>query len=75
MSKVLTIIIENLHEKRMVLFGFGLLIGLLGLLFTMFLDYLDFSSMLEIFEFLPPELVDFIGGIDTLTSPYGFVNV
>lgn len=75
MSKVLSIIIENLYEKKMILFGFGLLIGLLGFLFTMFLDYLDFSSMLEILEFLPPDLLEFIGGIDTFASPYGFVNV
>ncbi len=75
MRKVLSIIIENLHEKRWALLGFGLLIGLLGFLFTMFLDYLDIASMTEVMELLPPELLDFIGGTDSLASPYGFVNV
>jgi len=75
MRKVLSIIIEHLHEKRWISLGFGLLIGLLGLLFTMFLDILDIDSMAEMVEFFPPELLDFVGGADSFTSPYGFVNV
>jgi len=75
MSKVLSIIIENLHEKRWVFIGFGLLMGLLGFLFTMFLDLLDIASYAIILESFPPEFLDFLGGITSITSPYGFVNI
>lgn len=75
MRKVLLIIIEHLHEKRWTLLGFGLLIGLLAFFFTMFLDYMNISEMTEILDILPPEFLDILGGTDSLTSPYGFVNV
>jgi ABC-2 type transport system permease protein len=74
MPKALSVIIEHLHEKRGIFVIFGLLMGLMSILIMMLVDTLDLASLAAIMEFLPEELLEFFGGIATLTTPYGFVN-
>jgi ABC-2 type transport system permease protein len=72
-SKALSIIIEHLHEKRWLLLGFGLLIGIFGYVMTIIIEVIDLSAFEDLLTFFPQleELLDMFG---ELTSPYGLLN-
>jgi ABC-2 type transport system permease protein len=72
--KVLSIIIELLHEKRWLLLAFGLLIGIFGYVMTIIIEVIDLSGIEDLLASIPQleELLDIFGD---LTSPYGLLNV
>jgi len=74
MKKVLSIIIEHLHEKRLLLLGFGFLIGLFGYMMTLIIEVIDLSGIEDLLEFAP-ELGEFLDAFGDWTSPYGLLNV
>jgi len=71
--KVLSIIIEHLHEKRWTSLGFGILIGMFGYIMTLVIEVLDLSALEDLLAFFPQleEVLDIFG---ELTSPYGLLN-
>ena len=74
MSKVLSIITEHLHEKRWLMIGFGLLMGIFGYAITLIVDVIDLSGIEDLLGSMPQlqELLDLFGD---LTSPYALLNV
>jgi len=74
MLKALTVIIEQLYEKKWSLLLFGGAVGLMGLGIVAMLEFLDISAYAIIFESMP-EFMDFFGGLVAFTTPYGFVGV
>ncbi len=75
MPKILSIIIENFHEKRWIFLLFGSLVGLLGFLVTKLVDLMDISAYTVIIDSLPEGLLGLFGGFIDLSSPYGFVDI
>jgi len=74
MLKVLSVIIEQFHEKKWSLLLFGGAVGLMGLAVIAILEYIDVGAYAAIFESMP-ELADFFGGLVAFSSPYGFLGV
>ena len=74
MLKVLSVIIEQFHEKKWSLLLFGGAVGLMGLAIVAILEYIDVSAYADIFESMP-ELADFFGGFVAFSTPYGFVGI
>jgi ABC-2 type transport system permease protein len=72
--KVLSIIIEHLHEKKLLLVGFGLLIGIFGYAMTLIIEVIDLSGIEDILA-LFPELEEFMDLYGDMTSPYGLLNM
>ena len=74
MSKALSIIKEHIHEKRLLMIGFGFLMGIFGYAITLIVDVIDLSEIEELLSSLPQlqELLDLFGD---LTSPYALLNV
>ena len=74
MSKVISIISEHLNEKRLLMIGFGILMGIFGYAITLIVDVIDLSEIEELLSSLPElqELLDLFGD---LTSPYALLNV
>ena len=74
MPKVLSIIIEHLHEKKLLLLGFGILIGIFGYAMTLILEVIDLSGLEDLLS-LFPEFEDLLDIFGDFTSPYGLLNV
>ncbi len=74
MSKVISIISEHLNEKRLLMIGFGILMGIFGYAITLIVDVIDLSEIEELLSAMPElqELLDLFGD---LTSPYALLNV
>ena len=74
MPKILSIINEHLHEKKVLLLGFGILMGLFGYMVTKILEVIDLSGIEELLEFIP-ELEELLDVFGDWTSPYGLLNI
>jgi len=73
MPKALSIIKEHFHEKKWSFLVFGGLVGLLGIVVIAIMEQMDLSELAAIVELLPEGMLDFIGGIVALSTPYGFL--
>jgi ABC-2 type transport system permease protein len=73
LPKILSIITEHLHEKKWLMLGFGLLIGVFGYAMTLIIEVLDLSALEDLLTSFPQmeEVLDIFGD---LTSPYGLLN-
>ncbi|MGY5863495.1 MAG: ABC transporter permease subunit [Candidatus Thorarchaeota archaeon] len=74
MSKVLSIIIEHLHEKRLLMIGFGFLIGIFGYAITLIVDVIDLSAIEELLSSIP-QLEELLEVFGDMTSPYALLNI
>ncbi|MFQ5832985.1 MAG: ABC transporter permease subunit [Candidatus Thorarchaeota archaeon] len=73
MSRVLTVIIEHLFERKRLMLGFGLLFGIFGYVMTLIIEALDLTDLLDLVTMFPQleGLLDIFGD---WTSPYGILN-
>jgi len=75
MGQMLTILKDHLNDKKWVIILLGGIVGLFGLMITSMLGSLDLESFEQVIAFLPEEMFDFFGGAESLTNPYGFLNI
>ena len=75
MLKALSIIKEHFHEKKWSFLAFGGLVGLLGIVVIGLMEQIDLSGLAAVIEILPEGMLDFIGGIVALSTPYGFLGI
>lgn len=74
MMNALSIINEHFREKKWSFLVFGSLVGLLGLLVIQIMEQMDLGVMADMAAFFPEEILDIIGGVVALSTPYGFLG-
>jgi ABC-2 type transport system permease protein len=72
MKRFLSSVKELILEKKFIVLILGGVLGLLSFFIVLILEDLDLVAIQSFISSFPPELFDFFGGIDVLTSPYGF---
>lgn len=75
MLKPLSIINEHFREKKWSFLAFGSLVGLLALIVIQLMEQMDLSGLAAMVDLFPEGMLDFVGGIVTLSTPYGFLGV
>jgi ABC-2 type transport system permease protein len=74
LQKVLSIVIEHLHEKRWLLLGFGLLTGIFGYAMTIIIEVIDLSGIEDLLATFP-EISELLDAFGDWSSPYGLLNI
>jgi len=75
MGQMLIIVKEYLNDKKWVIILIGGMVGLFGLLIIYMLGSMDLEALELMMDYMPEEMMEFFGGAESLTNPYGFLNI
>ncbi len=75
MGQLLTIVKEYLKDKKWATILLGGITGLFGLFTIYIFNDLDLEAMDSIIAMFPEGMLDFFGGLDAMTNPYGFLTM
>lgn len=74
---MITIFFHSLRKSRFVILGWGLVLGALGLFIVLYYDNLAQQQVFQdqLLQAIPPDLMAFMGNIDSLSTPDGYLSL
>jgi len=74
---MITIFVHSLRKSRSVILGWGLVLGALGLFIVLYYDNLAQQQVFQdqLLQAIPPDLMAFMGNIESLSSPDGYLSL